>query len=590
MPGKDVFRGNFGCCYSATMFDAFFPHFCTNCFRCSCIRQRRCPMNVSLRWPKTCPLTACWGGVLLYTLLLSAQPGLAQDRSALDRRRALFQDRREAALLSLQHELSELSQRCHDQGLTQAAIDITSLSLELTKPGSQPERPPDMVQLPISQRLPDAERLWRVRLRKLRQDRGLELYRLARRALNADLPTLAYQLIKDTLRLDPDHEHSRRILGQQLFMDRTRQDDPAYAGEWVSEFEARKRSGGNPEINHPKFGWIPARHVARFENGERPWRTGWVSIEKEAELRRDFQNAWEIESEHFLVKTNTSREEGVRIANQLEIFHQWLMTNFAAFFETPDALQKRFEEASPRRRSSSSSAPMEVHYYATRAEYDRVIRTKSELLARVVTNGLYWEPDRTCYFFRNPEDTQLVTVFHEATHQIFDLATAADRRSASRKRQVVLRHRQATPWIMCESANFWMLEGIACYFESVAIEDGQIFVGDPGYVRFQAAQQRLLRDNFFVPLQIFSSMGKDDFQQHANLPQLYSQASGVAHFLMHYDDGTYRDDFVRLLSAAYRPDLKNVMAVPSLEQITGVRFAVLDQQYREHLESLPVAD
>lgn len=528
--------------------------------------------------------------VLAYSLLLCVQVVCAQDRSVLDRRRAVFQERREATLLNLQHELSELSQRCHDQGLTQAAIDITGLSLELTKPGPQPSRLSNLVQLPISERLPDAERLWRVRLQKLRQDRALELYRLARRALNADLPSLAYQLIKDTLRLDPDHEPSRRILGQQLFMDRTRSEDPTYAGEWVSEFEARKRSGSNPEVNHPEYGWIPARHVARYENGERPWHTGWVSIAKEAELRRDFTNAWEIESEHFLVRTNTSREEGVRIANQLEIFHQWLTTNFAAFFETPDALQKRFEEASPRHRTASTSAPMEVHYFATRAEYDRVIRTKSELLARVVTNGLYWEPDQTCYFFRNPEDPELVTVFHEATHQIFDLATAADRRSASRKRQVVLRQRQATPWVMCESANFWMLEGIACYFESVSIREGQISVGDPGYVRFQAAQQRLLRDNFFVPLQIFSSMGKDDFQQHPNLPQLYSQASGVAHFLMHYQDGTYRDDFVKLLSAAYRPDLKNVLAVPSLEQITGVRFAVLDQQYREHLESLPPID
>ncbi|MEZ6131936.1 MAG: hypothetical protein R3C59_25020 [Planctomycetaceae bacterium] len=542
------------------------------------------PGNATAR--TTIALLLFWMVAFVMVRWAGTANGDDHSHSRQEQRRARFQELRETAFLTLRHELSELSQRCHDQGLLQAAQDLTAISLELTNSQNESFRLPSMVQLPVSSRLPEAERLWRVRLRALREDKAAELYSLGRKALGADLPTLAYQLIKDTLRLDPDHQASRRTLGLQLFHDRTRQDDDTYAGEWVSEFEARKRSGSVPEENHPEFGWIPSRHVARYENGERPWKTGWVSVAKEAELRRDFRNAWEIESEHFLVKTNTSREEGVRIVNQLEMFHEWLTSNFAAFFETPAELKKRFEEAQPRSRSVRDAEPMKVHYYATRAEYDRVIRSKSELLARVVTNGLYWEPDRTSYFFRNPDDESLLTVFHEATHQILDLATAADRRTAARKRKAVLRQPQIRDWVMCENSNFWMLEGIACYFESIRISDGAIVVGDPGYVRFQAAQQRLLRDNFYVPLQLFSGLGKDAFQHHPNLPQLYSQASGFAHFLLHYQNGTYRDDFVRLLSAAYRPDLKNVLKEPSLEEITGVKFAVLDQQYREHLHQL----
>ena len=139
---------------------------------------------------------------------------------------------------------------------------------------------------------------------------------------------------------------------------------------------------------------------------------------------------------------------------------------------------------------------------------------------------------------------------------------------------------------MCEKSNFWMLEGIACYVESFEVDEGVISVGRPDYIRFVAAQQRLLRDNFFIPLQVLSSLGKDEFQHHVNRPQLYSQGSGVAHFLLHYDNGSYRDAFVKLLSAAYRPDLKRVTEEPSLEEMTGVKFAVLDQQYREHMEDL----
>jgi len=393
-------------------------------------------------------------------------------------------------------------------------------------------------------------------------------------------------MIKDTLRLDPDHKYARKILGQQLFHDAARKDDPGYAGEWVSAFVVRQRSGSNPQVDHPDFGWIPLRHVEKYEQGQRPWRSGWVSIAKEAELRRDFQNAWEIPSEHFLVRTNVSLEEGVQVSRKLEIYHHWLTTNFAAFFETPKALVERFAQL--RSRGTRPPEPMEVHYYSTREEYDRRIRTKSPILAQVDTNGLYWEPDRTCYFFKNPADEEMVTVFHEATHQIFDIATMTDRVTASRRRQAVLRERQRRDWVMCETANFWILEGIACYFESVVVNGDDISVGSASYERFVAAQHRLLQDNFYVPLQVFSGLGKDEFQQHRNLPQLYSQASGLAHFLMHYRDGLYRDDLVSLLAAVYRPDLSDVTRVPSLEEITGVKFAVLDQQYRDHMGNIRI--
>lgn len=522
---------------------------------------------------------------------------LAEERSVAERRRAQFQEQHQSHLLNLRHELSELSKQCHDQGLIQAAEDITSLSMGLTTPNHHPIFP-QMVQLPISERLPQEQRAWRTRLQALREGRATELYSLARKALTrANLPTIAYDLIKDTLRLNPDHANARAVLGQKLFRDPAREGDPTYAGEWVSPFEARKRSGRLPEVNHPQFGWLPVRHVDRYEQGERLFRSKWVSVAKEKELRRDFRNAWEVQTEHFLVKTNTSLEEGVEISRKLEIFHEWLTTNFAAFFETPKSLIERFEDAQQMRRGGKPAAPMEVHYFATRKEYDRTVRAKSDLLKRIVTNGLYWEDDRISYFFRNPQDENLDVVYHEATHQIFDLATITDRRSASQRRKLELRERQTRPWTMCEKSNFWMLEGIACYFESVVINEGQISVGDPAHKRFVKAQSRLLaRESdrlgdeiyFYVPFQTFFGLGREQFKNSPHVPQLYTQASGVAHFLMHYQEGVYRDDFVTLLSAVYRPDLRNVMKQPSFEEITGVKFAVLDQQYREHMGDMAI--
>lgn len=519
---------------------------------------------------------------------------IAEERSVIDRRRDQFEERHVEALKSLRHELSELSQSCFDQGLIQAAQDITAISLELTNTDTDAEpNLSSMVQLPISDRLPKEERLWRLRLQELRVDRAKELYSLARKALTAaNLPTMAYRLNKGTLRLDPDHVNARAVLGQKLFKDPLRANDPTYAGEWVSPFEARQRSGSQPEVNHPVFGWIPVRHVERYELGERLWRSQWVSIAKEAELRRDFRNAWEIQTEHFLVKTNTSLEEGVEVSRKLEMFHDWLTTNFAAFFETPKSLRERFEDAQAMRRGGKPPEPMEVHYYATRDEYERTVRAQNQQIGATVSNGLYLEDTRTCYFFRDPNDKDLDVVYHEATHQIFDLATVSDRRSAALRLKAVLRQSRATPWVLCENSNFWMIEGIACYFESIKINEGHIAVGDPNYTRFVTAHHRMLSNEegvfYYLPLQPFCGLGLADFKHHPNLPQLYTQAAGVSHFLMHYDNGIYRDDFVSLLSAAYRPNLRDITSEPSLEEITGVKFAVLDQQYREHMENLAI--
>ncbi|HIE99426.1 MAG TPA: hypothetical protein EYG03_14480 [Planctomycetes bacterium] len=519
-------------------------------------------------------------------ILWLASAVAAQPVSRSEWRREQFQKQHLQQLLNLRHELSELSRQCFEKGLAQAAKDVTEISLELTTTQQRP-RLQSLVQLPVSTFLPPEEQLWRNRLHVIRQDKAQELYILARSALSkANLPSLAYELVLDVLKLAPDHKYARAVLGQRLFNDRARADDPTYVGEWVSPFEAEKRSGISPEVNHPQFGWIPASHVPRYEQGLRFWNGKWVSEQKEAELRRDFSNAWIIESEHFKVKTNASREEGVEISQKLEIFHDWLQTNFVGFFETPAALKARFDQIRVGRSNRRTAKPMEVHYYATRDEYDR--RMQGKIPAGIVTNGFYWEQEKTCYLFRNPDGSGLSTAFHEATHQIFDLATIDDRLSAARKRRIELRQRRVTPWVMCENSNFWMLEGIACYMESFEINDGVISVGRPDYIRFVAAQQRLLRDNFFVPLQLLSSLGKESFQHHVNRPQLYSQGSGVAHFLLHYDNGAYRDAFVKLLAAAYRPDLRRVTEEPSLEKMTGVKFAVLDQQYREHMENLAI--
>lgn len=524
-----------------------------------------------------------WSLLLMMAVCLGWHNQASADEQQSNRRLAQFHERRRQLLGHLRREFSALSEQCHQAGESDLATEVTAVSLELTAPGA-PQALPTMAALPLSQRLPDYERVVRNRMQVLKTDSARELYALARLALREGrLPSMAYLLIHDVLRINPDHKHARAVLGQQLFRDPARREDPTYAGEWVSAFEASRRIGSSPEVNHELYGWIPASHVARYEDGQRPWGGRWISAEKEAELRRNFRNAWEIRTEHFLIKTNTSREEGVLLSRRLETYYEWLHSNFAAFFDTPAELYRRFEQAQYAGRRTLPTRPMQVHYYASRDEYQQ--RTRGKIPPTIVTNGLYWEPDRTCYLFRNPDDLETSTAFHEATHQIFDWTTRDHRNSAARKlsRQRGLR---GAEWVLCRNSNFWVLEGIACYMESFRIVDGLPEVGDPKNVRFVGATHRLLVNNFYIDMRTFSGLGKDAFRQHPNHTQLYTQGSGVAHFLLHYKGGIYRDAFIELLSRVYQPDMENLAEDPSLEDLTGVQFDVLDLQYREHMANL----
>ncbi len=522
--------------------------------------------------------------VLLVAALICRAAVRADEDATRDRRHRQILEKRQLVLDGLQKDVASVQAWCQEHQLPEAETVVQQIGESLRNPAANAE-PPVMVTPPVAKNLLIEEQQWQLQLRHHREARAKELYTLARSALRAGFPSLAFMMIGDVVRIDPDHKYSRSVLGQQLFADPVRKEESGYAGEWVSPFEKQMRSGSKPQIFHAQYGWIPSGNVARYDEGLRPWKGDWISADKESELRRDFRNAWEIPSEHFLVRTNVSLEAGLELSQNLELFHRWLQQNFAAFFDTPQALQDRFEVA-VQRTSARKEKPMEVHYYATREEYQKQVRGK--VPPTVETNGLYWQPDRTSYFFSNPDHKDFSTLYHEATHQILDVATSDDRRTAARARAVKTKQKRATEWILCEHSNFWIIEGLACYFESFEVIDGSVSVGRPDYVRFDTARQRMLDPAFlfYLPTQQFFALGKDEFQGHPEVSPLYTQASGFTHFLMHFEDGLYRDDLITLLAAIYRPDPTSILDEPSLTRIAGVSFDDFDHQYRTHMQNI----
>ena len=65
----------------------------------------------------------------------------------------------------------------------------------------------------------------------------------------------------------------------------------------------------------------------------------------------------------------------------------------------------------------------------------------------------------------------------------------------------------------------------------------------------------------------------------------YSQASGLTHFFLHYQNGQYRNALISHLSALYQPVGAGVRVV-GLDQLTNTPATRLDEQYREYMASL----
>lgn len=450
--------------------------------------------------------------------------------------------------------LLELAHLCEEEKkLPDAAAEIRRLTEPVDTTELRLAPLPRQVQAPLNADLEPGERFWRTQLKLQTQDYARELYALSRQALGAGHVSFAFDLVREIVLHDSDHGTARKILGFVRNRD-----------EWVSAFEDRKLKKN--EVWTDEFGWLPKAQVERYERGERYYNKRWIPAAKEAAYRSNFEEAWEIRTEHYLVKTNHSLEKGVDLAKKLEDFHGLFFQMMAGFFNSAADVQQLIAGNNARPQAAMSK-PNVVHFYRTRDEYISTLKKLTPQRVEI-TKGMYFPANRIAFFFYDPDDDG-TTLYHEATHQ---LLTGS---------------RPMTGEIGVKS-DFWIIEGIACYMESFQRDGKRFSVGDPGNQRLQAARSHFVRENYYVPLHELTRMGMIPFQSvaEADLRKNYSQGAALTHFFMHYDDGRYREALTEYLSQIYSPD-KSVREHPdSLEELTGVSDEDLDRQYADYIRQL----
>lgn len=380
-------------------------------------------------------------------------------------------------------------------------------------------------------------------------------FKAAKEFAQIGAPSLALENATRAVATNPNHADARRVLGY------VKSDD----GKWTTPYALRMQQQG--KVWHAKFGWLADDDVARYEAGERRLGKRWITAAEDTEQHATIEDGWRVRTDHYSVVTNHSLEAAVQLAAQLEQFHQVWQQLFAGFWLDKADLKKIFagERTLPRR-----SAPYRVVMHRNKTEYVAALEHRQPRIAE--TLGIYFDTLREAHFFATEDESereaQRATLFHEAAHQLFQEI-------------------QPTGRNVGKNANFWVVEGIACYLESlqpkagaVGVVEYEVGAADAG--RMPAAIKRRLVDDYYVPLDELTALGMSDLQRRTDLAPLYSQSAGLATFFMHGEEQTLREPFVEYLRKVYggRPDSGE------LARIYHTKPGDLDARYREFLLSL----
>lgn len=399
---------------------------------------------------------------------------------------------------------------------------------------------------PVPADAPAALREWQQKFLALRHAQADALFALAKQALQEKRRSLAWLWAHETLRENPDHAAARWTLGYQQ-----------HQGRWLTTFELTKAKSG--QVWSDKFGWLPQDELVRYEQGERLFRGKWISAAKDAEERTNMDRGWEMTTEHFVIRTNHSLEAAAELALELEKLSRVWHALFITFLASERDMTLWFDgKLAPRR-----AVPRhQIWCFRDQQEYHTALKDEQPWIAN--TTGYYNNDLRRAYLFYGLKDRS--NLYHEATHQLF-----AERRMGR------------TP--VAHKGNFWIVEGIACYMESLVEHNGFYRVGGLKAVRLNDARIRLLRDQFYEPFSALVTMGMLSFQKHADIRKLYSQTAGQTYFLLEHRHGAYRDAAVDYLTRIYN----NRDNSATLTDLTERDLPTLDREYREFLLEVQAA-
>ena len=267
------------------------------------------------------------------------------------------------------------------------------------------------------------------------------------------------------------------------------------------------------------------------------------------------RNYWTVSSRHFTIVTNHSARAGLDLARQLERLHLAWRQMFFPYWSKAELLSKRWTD--PNTRLGLGPRKHQVVLFADRTEYEHSLIANQ---ARInLTTGFYnYDTGVANFFMAKPAPT--ATWDHEVTHQLMQ-----------EMRQV--------PKQVGLNKNFWIVEGVALYMESIREHDCYLTIGGFDSNRLQFARYRHRAGGFSLPLEQLVMMGRAHLQMADNIGELYSHSAGLAQMLMDGRGNRDRAGLLKYIDQVYlAEDDTN-----SLSETIGRAMDKLDKEYDDFL-------
>ncbi|HTN76039.1 MAG TPA: DUF1570 domain-containing protein [Pirellulaceae bacterium] len=250
---------------------------------------------------------------------------------------------------------------------------------------------------------------------------------------------------------------------------------------------------------------------------------------------------WRITTPHYQIVTSAGTVPGLQFGERLETLHLVWRQAFFTYWSDLAELQRDFTQPT---KADKPLRRYDVVLFKHRAEYLDNLAAAEPRLA--VTQGIYLDKKQTAYFYQG-DDRAEATCAHEATHQLFQEVGHVAPELGSQ-------------------GNFWIVEGVALYMESLRQYDGYVTLGGWDADRLQFARHHLFNGQYQLPLAKLVSTTRPDLQSAADIKRIYSQSAGLAHYLLDAEGGKFRAATTTYLAQIYagRDDARSLAALSDL--------------------------
>jgi hypothetical protein len=329
---------------------------------------------------------------------------------------------------------------------------------------------------------------------------------------------------------------------------------------------AKAGQGGEAfRLAHEVLHFDPDQAEVRRMLGHRKRDDGWrvasekISVRKSRKTHPQF--GWEggqyliVRTPFFEIESNANEKRTVALAEKLERWHTIWRQVFFDYWSNPRVTKKMFDGQT--KVTFRSKKRFKVVFFRNLQQFTQ--QMERFVPGAAGSSGYYSSNQRVAYFPDGNLKTE-DTWRHEMTHQLF-------RESVGTKGE---------PF---EDQFIWLDEGIATWFESLTDFGDYVTLGGFDSRRIQYARIRKFSEQFFIPLEQLTGLGRVGLQKHPELVRIYSQSAGVADMLMNDDAGSMAKNVTEFLRLIYAGKLKP----GSFEKLVGKTFDQLDKRYPEFL-------